>query len=111
MNVRRSDPASSQEAAGLRREFPWKVLLAACKLADFTDDLLQELAEAGDRNVIARRRLDLETGGYVERITDPTGKPVRAVNPSGVKVLTFRVTQAGVDKMLAELKERKKHGR
>ena len=102
---RASDPESSHEAADLKRGFPWKLLLAGCQWGEFTDDLLVEKV-GGQRNVVARRRLDLEREKIFERITDAKGTPVYAIGPSNTKTLTFRVTAKGREMMSNKLTEK-----
>ena len=105
--ARASDPVTSQEAGRKQRGFPWRVLLAACKMEVFDDGLLAE-AVKDDRNIVARRRLDLEDVGLVERLKDRKGQQVYAIGGKGSRVMVFRVTDAGRTKMEDELRRRGK---
>jgi hypothetical protein len=104
--VRATDPVTSREAAGSVAPLDWRVLAAAVRLGFFHDAMLAELV-GNDRNVVARRRLDLEELGFVERHADRWGKPSTAVGPKGRPVLVFTVTEKGKQALMDEVRRRR----
>jgi len=104
--VRATDPVTSREAAGSVAPLDWRVLAAAVRLEFFHDAMLAELV-GNDRNVVARRRLDLENMGLVERHMDRWGKPTTAVGPKGRPVLVFTVTEKGKQILMEEVRKRR----
>jgi len=95
MNVRRTDPESSQETARMKRDRFW--LLSTVfefnrKGTPITDNSLHRAHPDQQRNVIARRRRDLEGAGFIIRITNYNGEDVRVSDPdSPRKILSFKL--------------------
>lgn len=98
--ARRDDPDTSKEAGSLPRRFPWRVLLMACRLGEFHDGLLAEHV-GKDRNIVARRRLDLQRHDppLVVPAIDGHGERITCIGDGGVRVQVWRVTEDGIELM------------
>jgi DNA-binding MarR family transcriptional regulator len=107
--VRASDPVTSREAAASIdvKASSWPVLAAAAMLGVFHDEQLAARTKQ-DRNIVARRRKDLEEQGYVERRTDRFGVPVTAIGGRGRSVMVFEITPAGIAALQEELERRRR---
>ena len=110
IHSRRADPSSSTEflqhqVSATRMTRLLNICLHLAQQSEhFTDTDLnfmvgERYGNSPGRNVIAKIRQQLEELGYIERLVDPTMKPIllHPVKGKGQKVLAFNITVKGLE--------------